>query len=567
MKKIILLLLAGVLMMSFSLSSCGKKVDTNSLDVQEIVYDDYVELDIEPDFSYTNTFEIDTSKMYKQVNSLFNNINLWNVWVSAPDQNYNHYEFTDYVQLMQCSGGTELRDLFVDPLDTSVLDDYDFTKLITACKSIIQNGAKPHLKLGSVPLKYSTNATNGGFSMNVYPPDDYDVYYDYIYALADALVQEFGKKEVLSWRFGVMTEFENKDWFVHPSGDAEQTKIAYFKLYDYTTQALIDAIDEDVFIGAHAMACSKGLWDYSEFIKHVAEGTNYKTGEKGTRICYIAASWYHSQAGMPIYEKNLTFIDTITQLQNAAKKYGLNDLLYGVDEGRILIGSKPGCEKFDLNTRVVGHTYQAAFDAKLYKEAQDLGVDYFSSWSFVSNGMPTMSYYIAKHTAEFAGMNRISVEHTTTASFNNETKALAAYDPDNKTLRVMAYNYEETLDDTNTASLLLNINMPIQSGTATVTTRYINDDCNYFDEWLTDRKTYNITDDMFKWSPDDPGISAFLDKADDQLKNTFYSEMLPKYKEASKLTPNTSTAEITDGKLTIADSIDGNSVVFYEIQF
>jgi len=557
-KKFISVVLSVAISATAILSGCSK-IETS---ISELAGDD-----VEPNFSFVNSFDVDTTKTGKELTSLFNNINLWNVWAPGKDESYNIFEFTDYVQLMQCSGGTETRDLFKDPLDTSVLDDYDFTKLLNACQGILDTGAKPHLKLGSVPLKYSTNATNGTFSMNVYPPDDYDVYYKYIYALASALVEEFGKKEVLTWRFGVMTEFENKDWFMHPSGDPEKTKDAYCKLYDYTVQALIDAIGKKVFVGAHAMACSEGMWDYSEFIKHVAEGTNYANGKKGTRICYLASSWYHSQAGMPIYKTNLSFVETMTNLQKAANKYGLDDLIYGVDEGRILIGSKPGYEKFDLNTRVVGHTYQAAFDAKLYKQAMDTGVDYFSSWGFVTSGMPTMSYYIAKHTAEFEGMTRVKAVQTDTSSFNSETKALAAYDKDTKTLRIMAYNYEETLDDVTAKPLMFNIKMPQNDGKVKITTRYINDDCNYFDEWLEDRKTYNITDDMFKWSPDDPAISVFLDKADDQLKNTFYNEMLPKYKEAAKLTPKESTAEIKDGVLTVNDTIDGNSVVFYEIQF
>lgn len=525
--------------------------------------------DVEAQFGMVDIFEINTQKMGGELTSLFNNINLWNVGVPSKNEEYNVYEFTDYVQLMQCSGGTEDRDLFIDPLDTSVLDDYDFTKLIDACRGIVELGAKPHLKLGSVPLKYSTNATDGDFNMNVYPPDDYDVYYDYIYALASALVDEFGKTQVLSWRFGVMTEYENDGWFMHPSGDPEETKIAYFKLYDYTVQALIDAIGKKVFVGAHAMACSEGLWDEADFIEHVAEGTNYATGKKGTRICYLAASWYHSQAGMPIYEKNLTFVETMSKLKQTAEKYGLNDLLFGVDEGRILIGSVPGYEKFDLNTRTVGYTYQAPFDAKLYKEAMDNGVDYFSSWSFISGGLPTMSYYVAKHTAEFAGMNRIQVIQTATTSYENNTQALAAYDEDTKTLRVMAYDYRETLETQKSKTMIFKIKMPVESGTATVKTSYINDDCNYFDEWLEDRKTYNITDDMFKWSPDDPGIAAFTGtgKASEELQDVFYNELMPKYKEAAKLTPKTSTIEIKDGELVISDSIDGNSVVFYEITF
>ncbi len=568
MKKSISLLITLVLSISCFMSGCKTDSEDDKVN-SEKSYPEYVEQTEEARFSDSNVLEIDTTQKYKELNSLFNNINLWNVGVPQKSEEYNAYEFTDFVQLMQCSGGAETRDLFKNPLDTSVLDDYDFTSLINACRGIIDNGAKPFLKLGGVPLKYSKVTANGDFSTNVYPPDDYDVYYDYIYALTQALVDEFGKDEVLLWRFGVMTEFENKGWFMHPSGDPEQTKIAYFKLYDYTVQALIDVLGDKVFVGAHAMSCSEGMWDEADFIEHVAQGTNYANGGKGAHICYIAASWYQAKAGEKQADTSKTFVETINYLKQTAQKYGLNDLIYGVDEGRILAGSSKGTQRFDLNNRIVGYTYQAAFDAKLYKEAMDIGVDYFSSWTFEASRLPTMSYYIAKNTADFKGMNRIKVIHTEKSNFRMdwETKAIAAYDEQNKTLRIMAYNYQETLKKGDELPLVFNINMPKNKGEVTITTKYINDDCNYFDEWLEDRKTYNITDDMFRWSPDDPGITVFLEVADQNLKNIYYQEMFPKYKEASKLTPKTSTAEIKDGKLTINDTIDGNSVVFYEIKF
>lgn len=87
-------------------------------------------------------------------------------------------------------------------VDASVLDDYDFTRLIENCRGILALGAKPHLKLGGVPVKFTSDYEYGGFGMNVYPPDNYNVYYNYIKATASALVDEFGRDEVLSWRFG-----------------------------------------------------------------------------------------------------------------------------------------------------------------------------------------------------------------------------------------------------------------------------------------------------------------------------------------------------------------------------
>ena len=115
--------------------------------------------------------------------NVVNNVNIWSIEGNPfkdakVNKENNIFEFVEYVQFMQCSGGTEARDLFKNPLDKTVLDDYDFTVLIDNCRGVVNLGAKPMLKLGSVPLKYSEKATTEhGFGINPYPPDDYNVYY------------------------------------------------------------------------------------------------------------------------------------------------------------------------------------------------------------------------------------------------------------------------------------------------------------------------------------------------------------------------------------------------------
>ena len=228
------------------------------------------------------TFDIDASITQEVLPNAVSNINIWNMRGSNEftdlkiNAEYNIGEFVEYVQLMQCTGGSADRDLFKDPFDFDTLDDYYFDPLIENCKGILELGAKPHLKIGSVPIKYSALArTDTTFGTNPYPPDDYDVYYDYIYTIGEALVAEFGREEVLSWRFGVMTEYENKDWFYAPDETPESSAEAYCKLYDYTVAALQDSIGTDVFVGAHSMTVTEGLWDEKIFIEHCAKGTNY----------------------------------------------------------------------------------------------------------------------------------------------------------------------------------------------------------------------------------------------------------------------------------------------------
>ena len=520
-------------------------------------------------------FSIDASEKGKVLHNVVNNVNIWSIegnpFVNARiNEENNIFEFVEYVQFMQCTGGTETRDLFKNPNDKTVLDDYDFTLLINNCRGVLNLGAKPFLKLGNVPLKFSKDATTEiGFGMNPYPPDDFDVYYNYIHALATELVKEFGKEEVLTWRFGVMTEYENAAWFFAGEEDPEASAEAYCKLYDYSVAALQDAIGEGVFVGAHSMTVTEGLWDEAEFIKHCGEGTNYKTGKKGTRVCYLSSSFYDSVPGD--YTDGKTLPESIEYLRETAESVGLNDLIYGVDEGRILEGNSSGNVGSELLTRTCGYTYQAAYDARLTAQMFNNDIAYFSAWSYLSNGFlqgnPTVSYHVAKNAAKFGGANLVSTDKTKSGVIlGSDVDAVSAFNEKTNTLHVMAYNFKNNVEYDKSTEMTFEINAPQFSGKNVKVTAYvINDDCNYFDEWVEDRKTYNITDDCFAWSPDDPSNDNPTTLVDEDAREIYFSELYSKYTECSKLVPTETEMVAKDGKITLDITLDPHAVVFYEI--
>lgn len=520
------------------------------------------------------SFKIDASKTGAELPNVVSNVNVWEMGTQfvdpTPNEKYDIFEFVEYIQLMQCTGGNATRDLFEDPLNFEVLDDYKFDRLIDNCKGILKLGAKPHLKLGSVPLKYSTAASEDQyFGTNIYPPDDYDVYYDYMAALAQALVDEFGVEELLTWRFGVMTEYENDDWFMSPDGSPGKTAVAYCKLYDYTVAALQDVIDDNVFVGAHSMTVTEGLWDEESFILHCASGINYKTGERGTRICFLSASFYDSAPGK--YTNGKTLPEIINYLKTTAEKAGLKDLIFGIDEGRILVGNTSGTDSDQLVTRTVGYTYQAAYDARLYKQLFDTNGDYFSAWSYLSGGLlsgyPTVSYHVADYISDFAGSKRVAVEKEDEGViYNNEVEAVSAYDESTQTLRIMAYNFKNKVDYKKDIDLSFEINAPQFNGKKIKITEYvIDDDANYFDEWVEDRKTYNIGDDCFSWSPDDPQIESPGTLSADWAREIYYTELRDKYEQCSQLEPSSEYFIVENSTIILNSDLAPNGVVFYEI--
>ena len=521
--------------------------------------------------TFSAEFSIDTSAPGKVIGNKGSNCNLWSLDALLGSININEAadatHFTEYIQIMTATGGNAQRDLFVNPNDRTVLDDYDFSSLLSACHKILDLGAKPHIKTGAVPLKLTTDPVVGVFGVNVYPPDDYEQYYTYIAAIAGALVDEFGKDEVLTWRFGVLTEYENKDWFMAKSGTPADSAVAFCKLYDYTVVALQDKIGQTVFVGAHSMSVAEGLWDERDFIEHCANGTNYKTGAQGTRINFLNASFYDSKPGE---YNDITLPDTINLLREKAEGVGLNQLIYAVDEGRILSGT-PGAVAADLNLRICGFTYQAGYDARLIKQMLDNDIDYFSSWGTTTNGhwggLPTVSFHVANRFYEMVDAKRVPVKSKVINLPCAEVETVAGWNEQTQSLHLMAYNFKNKMDYKYTAELKFNIAIPQLEGKRVKVTRYMIDDtANFFDDWQRDRKIYNITDDCFTWSPDDPAVDTNTTLSAEWARDLYFSELRPKYEELSALKPSSETMTIVNASLKLSMNAAPNAVVFITIE-
>ncbi len=510
---------------------------------------------------------IDADNPGDTVPAVVNTLNVWNPYAfdenTQPDSENDVMSFVDYIELMTATGGSEENDPFVNPLDTSVLDDYDFSRIVSSCRGVLNLGAKPFLILGNVPLKLSENPVIGGFGYNVCPPKDYNEWYKFICAYLTALTDKFGVDEVRTWRFGVLTEYENEEWF-SVDGDADKTYTAYCKLYDYTVKALTDTLGNNVYVGAHSMTVTEGLWDERDFIKHCASGINYATGKTGTRICYLTSSFYDNG----IYEKTdgKRPAECIEFLRAAAEENGLNNLDYGFDEGRILSG-KAGADDSALSLRSVGDSSQAAYDAKLYKEIIEAGASWFSSWGYTTggavNGFASVAYHQASLFAKTAGKNRLDVSVSAKIGKKTDKNAFAAKDSETGAIYISAYNYKFSKLHFMPCSMKITVNdSSLKGRTVEIRTYYINDDCNFFDEWQTDAAEYISAGTATSWSPDSFALDN--DIVNSELREKYTSELREKYKELSVLTPVTQTVEVAD-TLTFTLDTDANTAAFVEI--
>ena len=524
----------------------------------------------------TVEFTVYAADKGKMIPNMADNINVWNYrqeWMGPRDKEYAGYfreklPFVKYVQFMMAAGGSEERDLFKKPLDRSVTDDYDFTPLIEACRNVVAQGLIPHLKIGNVPLKYCTEPKiSQSFGVNLLPPDSYETWHRYVYELGNALVREFGKSKVQNWRFGVLTEYENKDWF-SVGDDPLATRTAYFKLYDYTVDALQQSVGKNICVGGHSMTVSDGLWDERDFITHCARGKNYCTGKKGTRLCYLASSYYDPIPGKTA-EKTLP--ECIDHLRKHAEKEGLKNLIYGIDEGRILQGT----DRKDLDPRAIGNTWQAAYDARMFETMIDYDIDYFSQWKFTSEGIwggvPSVSLHTANLFYTISGNKRLRTENITSQLMPQQTEAsntgcVAAIDKRGCKLFLLFYAYSNSVFEQGDRTISCRINdLPQNIRQVEVTCTLINDDSNFFDEWERDQKEQGMTDNDFGWSKSSyvttiPTLKSrkYIDYF--KSRETFYTQCATLKQSPSFILP------VENGKGLLTFSIPIHGVALYEIE-
>ena len=328
-------------------------------------------------------------------------------------------------------------------------------------------------------------------------------------------------------------------------------------------QALADVLGDNFCVGAHSMSVLDGLWDERDFIEHVANGRNYANRKIETKLDFLTVSFYDNAPGNLSYR---SLANTIKPLQDKAKECGLNNLFYGVDEGRVLSGIK-GAQSSNLYSRASGYTWQAAEDARLFSQAIELGMDYFSAWSYLTGGNTTgyhtVSYHVASNMAKFDGYNRINVDNSFKVEKEKEIGCIAGVK--NDTVRIMIYNFSTNIQSREIEDISLNVQLPFNSRKARIVKWLVNDDCNFFDEWLEDREKYQITNEAFQWSPDDGQVEVRIILKDSVARKIYNDELRAKYIDCSKLKPSSNSIKVKSGIYTENVKLASNNVLFLQI--
>lgn len=179
----------------------------------------------------------------------------------------------------------------------------DFTVMLSRVRRALEAGYTPWLGLEKTPPALSETPDWNSYG-NTAPVKDIDLWYRYVRAAIEALVDEFGRETVLEWNFFTWTEPD-----LNP-GHWSGTKQKFLRRMDYTVAAVLSVLPEAKIApgnilnpafsrevrkkwGADTLkhVTSREHWGL-EIIDHAAEGVNYATGETGTRMDYFSASCY-----------------------------------------------------------------------------------------------------------------------------------------------------------------------------------------------------------------------------------------------------------------------------------
>lgn len=280
---------------------------------------------------------------------------------------------------------------------------YDFTIADRIIDAYLVRGIHPYLELGFMPEMMSAAPDDvpyrrpwapgvdykgiaAGWS---YPPRDFEKWAELVYQWTRHNVERYGRAEVERWYFEVWNE-PNLDFYW--SGTAED----FYRLHDYAIDAVRRALP-GARVGGPDVAGSGGAF-MDGFLKHVATGTNYATGEAGTPTDFLS---FHAK-GQPTVIDGHVRMGIATQLRTVDEAFAKIAAVPELAHKPIIIGENdpegcaacPGPQNAYRNGDLYS-SYTAASYARLWELARRRQVDLVGAltWAFTFPGQPWFAGY------------------------------------------------------------------------------------------------------------------------------------------------------------------------------
>ena len=288
-----------------------------------------IEEDVEEELPDPDIITINTGNTLGEV---------YNFWSTRPMVNQTRFSSSNFINSLEVikpyvkeynlvrvlGGRTDDRNNFYQGVDEQGNVIADFSPLLSDLRSLLQAGFKPRIVLDNVPWGMTEVKEVNKYG-NTNPPDDYEVWRKYIDAFLQALIAEFGVDDVKTWRFRVATEpnYAPEHW--------NGTKESFFKHYDITVDAVTNVIP-DAIIGPGNLLTENAATFTTELIEHCANGTNYATGKKGTKMDFFCLSYYEK-----IDQNTVGFSEIVAPYREALNQYSqFRNIPFDIQEFGIL---------------------------------------------------------------------------------------------------------------------------------------------------------------------------------------------------------------------------------------
>ena len=198
----------------------------------------------------------------------------------------NHYTLSSYTLKGISVGG----DVYSEDEDGT--PRYDFTKINSIFREYVRRGIKPIVEYDHIPYEllsdHQRQLLDEGHPVPNCGPRDWGRWRDLMYAFTVNLRDTFGLEEIRTWYFEVYNEPDA--W---PQKDVE----TFYRMYDLFAHT-VKSVDEGLRVGGPGCFREHFL---KGFLEHVAGGTDYVTGERGTspidfisyHIYGMSSAWIH----------------------------------------------------------------------------------------------------------------------------------------------------------------------------------------------------------------------------------------------------------------------------------
>jgi xylan 1,4-beta-xylosidase len=167
---------------------------------------------------------------------------------------------------------------------------YDWSKVDKLYDILRQDGLKPYVELSFMPAALAANPSAPRifkYRASSSPPKDYKKWQALVGALAQHLIDRYGREEVETWPFEVWNEPDLTHDPIFWNGSRDD----YFRLYDYAAEGL-KSVDPSLKIGGPVAA----LTTFQEpFLRHVTT-QNYATGGHRVPLDFLDMHTYYLPA-------------------------------------------------------------------------------------------------------------------------------------------------------------------------------------------------------------------------------------------------------------------------------